>query len=425
MMQTGFKVLSLSHKKAPVEIRELVSLSEENCRALLLQLREVLDISEALVVSTCNRTEIYYAAAQDFSQELVGLIGVQKGILKTETIRHYFTSINETEDAVRHLFRVSMGLESQVVGDLQISHQIKCAYQWTADADMAGPYLHRLLHAIFFTNKKVVQQTAYRDGAASVSYAAAELVEELTANLIDPHVLLVGLGEIGADVCRHLSKQPNLHLMISNRTIGKAEALAAECGARVISFEEVEGAICDANVVISSVAMPAPFITHASLQRNERLAYQIYIDLSVPRSIEASVDELPGVLLYNVDNIQNLASAALDRRIAAIPQVEALIEEAIAEFDDWSRDMVVSPTIQKLKNALEQIRQEEITRYLKNSSNQEAQLVDKITKSMMQKIIKLPVLQLKAACKRGEAETLIDVLNDLFNLEERAKEHQS
>ncbi len=425
MMQTGFKVLSLSHKKAPVEIRELVSLSEDNCRALLLQLREVLDISEALVVSTCNRTEIYYAAEQDYSQELVGLIGVQKGILKTEAIRHYFNSITETEAAVRHLFRVSMGLESQVIGDLQISHQIKCAYQWTADADMAGPYLHRLLHAIFFTNKKVVQQTAYRDGAASVSYAAAELVEELTANLLEPHVLLVGLGEIGADVCRHLSKRPNQHLMVSNRTIGKAEALAAECGARVIPFEEVNTAIRDANVVISSVAMPLPFITRASLESGERLAYQIYIDLSVPRSIEPAVDELPGVLLYNVDNIQNLASAALERRIAAIPQVEALIEEAIAEFNDWTRDMMVSPTIQKLKNALEQIRQEEITRYLKSSSSQEAQLVDKITKSMMQKIIKLPVLQLKAACKRGEAETLIDVLNDLFNLEEQTEAHQS
>ena len=423
-MQIGFKAISLSYKKAPVEIRELVSLSEDNCRVLLQQLRDVLGIAEALVVSTCNRTEIYYAAEEDLSQELIGMIGVHKGILQTATIRHYFQIINDTADAVKHLFRVSMGLESQVVGDLQISHQIKCAYQWSADADMAGPYLHRLLHAIFFTNKKVVQQTAYRDGAASVSYATAELVEELTANLINPQVLLVGLGEIGADVCRHLSKNPNLHLIVSNRTIGKAEALAAECAAQVLPFELVGRAISDANVVISSVAMPEVFITTASLQQSNRLAYQIYIDLAVPRSIEPTVDELPGVLLYNIDNIQSLASAALERRLAAVPQVESIVEESIAEFEDWTRDMMVSPTIQKLKNALEQIRQEEISRYLKSCSNQEAQLVDKITKSMMQKIIKLPVLQLKAACKRGEAETLIDVLNDLFNLEESSKEHQ-
>lgn len=424
-MQIGFKAISLSHKKAPVEIRELVSLTEENSRALLLQLREMLGISEALIISTCNRTEIYYAAEEDLSNELISLIGVQKGILRTETIHHYFQPITETEAAVRHLFRVAMGLESMVVGDLQISHQVKRAYQWTADANMAGPFLHRLLHAIFFTNKKVVQQTPFRDGAASVSYAAAELVEELTANLVNPQVLLVGLGEIGADVCRHLSKQPNLYLTVSNRTLAKAEALAAECGARVLPFEEVQSAICDANVVISSVALPQAFITRSALEASNRLGYQIYIDLSVPRSIESSVDELPGVLLYNVDNIQNLASAALERRKEAIPAVEALIEEAIAEFDDWTRDMLVSPTIQKLKNALEQIRQEEVSRYLKNSNEQEAELVDRITKSMMQKIIKLPVLQLKAACKRGEADTLIDVLNDLFNLEAGRREPQS
>ena len=424
-MQIGFKAISLSYKQAPVEIRELVSLTEDNCRSLLQQLRDVLGIAEALIVSTCNRTEIYYTADDDLSQQLISLIGVHKGLLQTSSIRHYFNSITDTEEAVRHLFRVSMGLESQVVGDLQISHQVKCAYQWSADAQMAGPYLHRVLHAIFFTNKKVVQQTAYRDGAASVSYAAAELVEELTGNLLKPQVLVVGLGEIGADVCRHLSKLPNLEITVSNRTLAKAEAMAAECGTKVLPFEQVHQAIQDANVVISSVAMPEAFITRASLDNNKRLGYQIYLDLSVPRSIEPSVDELPGVLLYNIDNIQNLASAALERRLAAIPQVEALIEESIGELEDWSRDMMVSPTIQKLKNALEQIRQEEISRYLKSSNEQENQLVDKITKSMMQKIIKLPVLQLKAACKRGEAETLIDVLNDLFNLEEKSKEHQS
>ncbi len=416
-MQIGLKAISLSYKKAPVEIRELVSLSEENCRALLLQLRDVLGITEALVVSTCNRTEIYYAADADLSQEVISLIGVQKGILKTSTIRHYFQIIDENDPAVRQLFRVSMGLDSQVIGDLQISNQIKRAYQWSADAEMAGPYLHRLLHAIFFTNKKVVQQTSFRDGAASVSYAAAELVEELTQNLVQPTVLLVGLGEIGTDVCRHLSKNPGLNLVISNRTLGKAEALAAECGANVLPFEQVGSAICDANVVISSISLPDYFITSANLQNSNRLAYQIYIDLAMPRSIEPAVDELPGILLYNIDNINNLASAALERRLAAIPQVEAIVEESIAEFEDWTRDMMVSPTIQKLKNALEQIRQEEISRYVKGCNDQEAQLVDKITKSMMQKIIKLPVLQLKAACKRGEAETLIDVLNDLFNLE--------
>ena len=147
------------------------------------------------------------------------------------------------------------------------------------------------------------------------------------------------------------------------------------------------------------------------------LTYKYFIDLAVPRSVEPEVEQLPGVMLYNIDTIRSRANAALARRMEAVPTVEAIIDESVAEFNDWSKEMVVSPTINKLKNALEQIRQEEMARFTKQLSQEEAAKMDKITSSMMQKIIKLPVLQLKAACKRGEAETLIDVLNDLFNLE--------
>jgi glutamyl-tRNA reductase len=177
----------------------------------------------------------------------------------------------------------------------------------------------------------------------------------------------------------------------------------------------------EADVVISSIARDTPFFTTDMIQRLEVLSYKFFIDLSVPRSVEASVENIPGILVYNIDTIQSKASEALAQRLAAIPQVKAIIAESLLQFNDWTKEMMVSPTIHKLKNALENIRQEEIARYLKKLGPEETKLVDDITRNIMQKIIKLPVLQLKAACKRGEAETLIDVLNDLFNLENQTE----
>ena len=141
------------------------------------------------------------------------------------------------------------------------------------------------------------------------------------------------------------------------------------------------------------------------------------IDLGMPRSIDSEIAKIPGTLLYNIDNIRNQTEETIQKRLASVPHVESLIQDALAEFDNWEQEMEVSPTINKLKNALEDIRKEEIARYLKNLDADKLEVIENITKGMMQKIIKLPVMQLKAACKRGEAETLIDVLNDLFNLE--------
>jgi glutamyl-tRNA reductase len=153
-------------------------------------------------------------------------------------------------------------------------------------------------------------------------------------------------------------------------------------------------------------------------------SYKVLIDLSVPRSIETSVEELPGVVLYNVDNIQSKASSALQNRLESIPSVEAILAESIEEFGTWQKEMVVSPTIQKLKQALEQIRQEEIGRYLKNADEKEYLLIDKVTKSMMQKILKVPVVQLRAACQRDEAAEMIEVISDLFDLEKSKNEKE-
>ena len=411
-----FKSISLSHKTAPLAVRERIALNEDEAKRLMLRLRDILGLTELLVVSTCNRTEVYYTAPEDHNDTIIRLLLIEKGLTDTDEYLPYFQQMANHDEAVRHLFAVCVGLHSQVIGDMQIPNQVKHAYQWSADLDLAGPFLHRLMHTIFFTNKRVAQETAFRDGAASVSYAAVDLIDELVGQHTNPSVLVVGLGEIGADVCRNLVNRGIKHITLCNRTRSKAEELARELHVRFADFDQLSAEIAHADVVISAVQRDEPLFTPALLGDLQVLTFKYFIDLAVPRSVDAAVEQIPGVLVYNIDHIRHRADEALNRRIASIPKVEGLIDQSVAEFGDWSKEMMVSPTINKLKNVLEQIRKEEIARHLKTLSPDESERVDKITRGIMQKVLKLPVLQLKAACKRGEAETLIDVLNDLFNL---------
>jgi glutamyl-tRNA reductase len=416
-MQNKFRAISLSYKNAPVEIREVIALDVGSIHSLLVKLKDFFSITDTLILSTCNRTEVYYTHELDISAEIIKLIGLEKGITNVVDYLEYFDLMNDDREGIEHLFKVSVGLEAQVVGDMQIANQVKRAYQASADLDMAGPFLHRLMHTIFFTNKRVVQETAFRDGAASVSYAAVELIEELTSNTYQPRVLLIGVGEIGEDVAKNMVHIPDAKVTITNRTFERAKALADELGFEVIPFEDCFEAMKNSDVVVSSIMKSEPFITKSLVKSMDIPSYKLFVDLSVPRSIETTIEDVPGVLLYNVDNIRSKATETLERRLASIPQVENIISESIDDFYNWKKEMLVSPTINKLKNALEQIRQEEMSRFLKNADESQVAIIDRITKSMMQKILKVPVVQLRAACQRDDADKLIDIISDLFDLE--------
>ncbi|MDH4090833.1 MAG: glutamyl-tRNA reductase [Cyclobacteriaceae bacterium] len=413
-MTQNFKALVLTYKTAPVAIREQVSLNEEASKRLLHFIRDYTKASDAMVVSTCNRTEVYYLAEQDFSSVIFKGISFIKDI--GAEAAQYFKFYSDQE-AVQHLFDVAMGLDAQVIGDLQISGQVKKAYQWSADENMAGPFLHRLMHTIFFVNKRVVQETSFRDGAASISYAAKELAEDLTVGIREPRLLALGVGEIGHDFCLNLIGTRISKVKILNRTREKAEDLAQKCGFEFGSIEDLAAEISAADIIVSSVSGNSPLISRELLGDITIISHKYFMDLSLPRSIEPSIEDIPGAIVYNLDDIRVKTNETLEKRKAAIPEVQAIIREAILEFEDWSKEMIVSPTIQKLKNTLEQIRKEELARFLKNSKPEEAEKLEEMSRSLMQKILKYPVLQLKAACKRGDASTLSEMLNDLFNLE--------
>jgi glutamyl-tRNA reductase len=421
---SNLKAISLSYKNTPVQVRELFSFDEAGCKELYFRLKEQFDLTECLIVSTCNRTEIYYTSDIDINNSLIDfLLSSTKVGEQAQDLKEYFVKIDNNDEAVKYLFEVSAGLHAQIVGDIQISGQIKDAYQWAADVNMAGPFLHRLMHAIFYTNKKITQETAFRDGAASISYAATELVDDITLSNKFAKILLVGTGEIGTDVAKNLISFGYKNITISNRTIARAEALAKELSkdfnVQILPFEHVISNIQYFDIVLSSIQIEKPFFTYESLKDLKIFSHKYFIDLSVPRSVDQNIEKIPGIISYNIEDLNKKTSETQAKRLAAIPQVQQIIQDSVEEFKNWSREMEVSPTIHKIKNALETIRLEELNRYQKQLSEDEIKMVDTITKNIIQKIVKFPVLQLKAACKRGEQESLVEVLNELFDLDKQ------
>ena len=412
-MYESLKVVGLSHDSSPISIRESVAFSENESRNFLDRMREILGVEEALILSTCNRTEIYYTSDLDLSNAILNLLKTEKKIVD-DGIDSYFWN-KEKLPALRHLFRVALGLEAKVLGDIQISNQVKKAYQCSADQHLSGPFFHRLMHTIFYANKRVVQETVFRDGAASVSYACVGLVQQFIQNFSDPKILVLGLGEIGRDVADNMEEM-NASITLSNRNALTTQTLAKQYGYEVLPFEELLKNIAKFDVIISSVQVPKPIIMKDHIHE-QLLSQKLFVDLAVPRSMDSELDTIDGIILYNVDQIEEQTSGIIERRRAAITEVELILDETIGELKNWSLEMEVSPTIKKLKKALEEIRKEEIARYVGKITEVEQDLIDKVTKRIVQKVIKLPVLQLKAACKRGEAETLVELLNDLFNLE--------
>jgi glutamyl-tRNA reductase len=419
-MTSQFRAISLSHSNTPLHVRETFVLNNDQLNIFSLKLKDLFSLNDLLIVSTCNRTEIYYSAETDLTTELIKALSSEKGLLDYSLYSPFFKS-HFGKEAIKRLFEVASGLRSKVVGDLQISNQVKQAYQATADLDLAGPFLHRLLHTIFYTNKRIAQETAFRDGAASVTYVAVSLAEELTANIAKPKILILGLGEIGTDVIKYLSEKNFEDVTIMNRTYSKAESFANTFNFKAANIENLAAEVAKADLVISSIRAENPFITKDLVLKNPPLSYKYLIDLSVPRSVEDNLEDISGVLVYNIDTLQAKADAALSKRMKAVPQVQEIIDEAAESFEDWSKEVVISPTIQKLKNALELIRKEEMGRFVKNLSADESEKLDKITQNIIQKILKQPVIQLKAACKRGEADNMIEAITELFDLEKQAE----
>jgi len=414
--ENQLQVVSLSHKIAPISIRESFVFDEQKTKDFLLFIKDLLGIQEAILISTCNRTEVYYFDSIEPELVIQALASFKAKF--SSDIRSYFSVLNKTEASVTHLLRVGIGLESQVLGDLQIINQVKNAYQWCADVQMAGPFLHKLLHSLFFANKRVVQETSFRSGAASLSYATKELAEELLIDKTQP-ICVLGLGEIGLATVRNIAENGFTNITVCNRTESAVLPLVEEFGIKYTPLQDWKKIVLKSKLIVSALSGDVLSIEKGDMENRQFSGFQYFIDLGLPRSISPEIESESGLILYNLDQIQSKVSAALDLRRSSIPQVENIVISAKEEFLDWTKEMQVSPIIHQMKNALEQIRIEEMGRFLKKveGAGVQAEWADELTKNLMQRIIKNHVVQLKASCRRGDSEQLVGVLSQIFNIE--------
>jgi glutamyl-tRNA reductase len=413
-MAENFKVATVSYKNAPLALREKLVLDQNQTASLYFQLKGKLSITEGFILSTCNRTEIYYKADKIHTQEIVGLLAKEKGI-NPEEILVFFEEILIEHEVIKYLFELSIGLHSQIVGDLQIINQVKIAYQWAVNSNMAGSFLHKLMHTIFITNKRVVQETGFRDGAASTTFVTLDLIESFSAVLKNPKILVLGLGEVGSDIAKSLKDANYSYVSLCNRTQQTAIDLGKKLNYDSIDFDNLHSKLSNFNVIISAIQANEYIITDIKDLNKNSLTY--IFDLSVPRSISPLLDKSNGVVLYSLDEIQIRKDKGLKAREAALPAVKEIIDQSLAELQLDLRELSVTPTIQKLKSLLDQIRTEELARYSKNITDKEKELIEKVTNSVIQKILKQPVIHLKDVSMKGDPQNIIHSLNKLFDLE--------
>lgn len=331
----GIKCIYISYEKTDVETREKVVLSQEELGRFLCYLKEQNFADEFVVISTCNRTEVYYLASHDLQVKFVRLIERFKRNELTSLERTNFVSETNAEKSITRLLEVVNGLRSQVLGDFQIVRQVKNAYDAACKAGTAGPYLHRLLQMAFSCYKAVANQTHIHAGSASVSYAAFEITRDFLKKERNKPVLIIGAGSFSAEVIHQLKKKGIENLFVANRSREKAAALASRYDISILNFLDMDDVWCF-DVIISCVSVPEVIIKrqHFAQYPSRR---RLLIDLSVPRSIDPCIGAVEGVKLINMNQVSEKNTKALLKRKNSIPMASNIIGDYRQQFCQWER----------------------------------------------------------------------------------------
>ncbi len=417
--------IGISHRTAAVEIRERMWLSNEETRLAVARLKERF-FTECMLVSTCNRTELYGleretpVSQSDLKSFLIGFKNA------ADTVRHDHFYGSSAEEAVAHLFKVASGVDSMVVGDIQILNQVKEAFMLAREMQTLGPVMNRLMQATLHVGKRTRTETLICEGAVSVSYAAVELASKIFADLSRKSALLIGAGETGELTMKHLVGKGVGHVFIANRTREKADALAAEFGGTAVPYETLVDTLGAVDIVITSVASPSyvvqPEHVHDVMHRRSNNPLFI-IDIGVPRNVNPASKKIENVFLYDIDGLSSIVDRNLERRIAELPRVDAIVNEELGEFFRWIDTLRVGPTIQQFRDTLEAIRREEVEKNINRFKPEDRDLVELLTHRIVNKILHQPTTALKQGDGEGGQETLlrVKILRDLFGLHSNGK----
>ncbi len=421
-------VVGVDHTTASIALRERLACSTRQISQLLQASKQI--SKESVLLSTCNRVELYAVCDEAIQGrlDLLHVLSETRQVAYDELEAHCYCFIDEP--AVSHLFGVTSGLYSLVPGEAQIQGQVSEAFEVAQGGGYSGPITSALFRAALVAGKRARSETGISRNAASLSHVAVQLAKHLLPNFTQASILLIGSGKMSELAARNLRDNGAERLVIVNRTQTRAIEMAQSLQAVHRPFTELTEALVEADVVISSTKAPHPIVTRELAQRvmNERHGRSlVLIDIALPRDIDSSVGALPGVHLYNLDDLQAEVDRGIQLRLQEAEQVKAIIAEEVSEFERWLSSLSVVGTISDLRRHADQLRQQELTRTMRqlsaSLSEHEVAAVQELTNRLMNKLLHTPMLRLKDAAAAGQGHIYAEAMRFLFDLEEKSYEN--
>ncbi len=419
--------VGLNYKTAPVEIREKLTFSEDSLRDAMNELKSRKSILENVIVSTCNRTEIYAVVDQAHTgryyikQFLADWFGINK-----EEFSSYLR-IMEDDGALEHLFKVSAGLDSMVLGETQILGQVKDAFLSSQEIQATGTIFNELFKQAITFAKRAQAVTGIGENAVSVSYAAVELAKKIFGSLENKHVVIVGAGKMGELAVKNLQGSGASNITVVNRTFEKAEALAAKFDAKADQLDQLENVLSHTDILISSTGSDSFVLTKEILepiQKKRKGKALFLVDIAVPRDLDPEIGKLDNVFLYDIDDLQHIVDENLEARKKAAEQIEILLEKEILSFKEWMRTLGVVPVISALRNkalAIQSETMQSIERKMPDLTEREKKVLNKHTKSIINQLLKEPITQAKELAGTDKSAEALQLFVDIFGIEEEVK----
>jgi glutamyl-tRNA reductase len=419
-------VVGISWRTAPVAVREKLAFRDEEVAGVLRGLTRTLPVAEALLISTCNRVEVYGVARP--GQEVTG--PVRRFLAETRDVRPADVADvlydRRGAEAVRHVFQVASALDSLVPGEPQILGQLKAAYAAAGRAGTSGAVLGRCLERAFGVAKRVRTETSISRGAANVSSVAVELAARVFGDLAGKHVLVIGAGKMSTLAARHLYTAGAQRIVVTNRSPEKAEALAAEIDGVARPWQELEALLVQADVVISSTGAREPVLTRAlfkKVTKARRWRPITVIDIAVPRDAEPAIADFDGLYLFDIDDLEKVVAANLAERGKAAEHATRIVEHEAGQFERWLRSQGVVPTIRALRERFAQVADAEVQKTLdalarrEHTPAQQREAIQRLVQLVVNKLLHPPTIALREATTPDEAALRAEVLCELFELE--------
>jgi glutamyl-tRNA reductase len=415
-------VLGVNYHTSPVTLLEKVMIPVPAMSEALRALSSHSDIREVVVLSTCNRTEVY-AVAERFHgahADILEFLCETSGVSADDITPHLYSQFDD--DAVVHLFEVAAGIDSAVLGETEIVGQVRDAWDFAMKQGTSRSTLNLLFRYALESGKRARTETGISRSTASVAHAAVEMAEEILGTLSGKRVLVVGAGEMGEGVAGALSRAGTESITVLNRTVSRAEALADKIGARVSEFESLETELFTADVVLACTGAGGVIIDHELMARvrNGVSTPLLVVDIALPRDVAASVAELPGVTLRDLDHLSDWAQRGIDKRASEVGQVREIIGEEVQRFLLDQTQRQAAPLVAQLREVVESIRTAEMERFessLAAMTPEQRELVESISHGIINKMLHAPSVRLREAAGTPQGERLSAAVRDLFSLE--------